>query len=245
MRSARVEANQRCGRRGRGSGQAEAPRRRRHLCPARRRLVTWSSTTSRGRRRLRQGVRAGREMGRQAALELQEPGGRGAEAYGAATGDRDVLERAIDAYRADPRIHSRAAKRTATGRSPATTWRWCCRRSASARRTPAASKRRCRFSAIRLHVFEREKDDLNWAAAQNNIGNVLLTLGKRESEPKRLKEAVAAFRAALEKRDRAKVPLDWAASPEQYRHRALFALSEREAGERASDAGRGRLPAGA
>ena len=78
-----------------------------------------------------------------------------------------------------------------------------------------------------LAIFEREKDDINWAAAQNNIGNVLLALGQRENGSKRLEEAVAAFRAALEKRDRAKVPLDWAATPEQYRHCALYAVGAR------------------
>ena len=92
-----------------------------------------------------------------------------------------------------------------------------------------------------LAIFEREKDDLNWAAAQNNIGNVLLALGQRENGSKLLEEAVAAFRAALEKRDRAKVPLDWAASQNNIGI-ALYSLSEREAGERAPGRGRGRLP---
>jgi len=37
---------------------------------------------------------------------------------------------------------------------------------------------------------------LDWAAAQNNLGNALQTLGERESGTARLEEAVAAYRAA-------------------------------------------------
>jgi hypothetical protein len=45
---------------------------------------------------------------------------------------------------------------------------------------------------------------------QNNLGNALSTLGKRESGTARLKEAVDAYRAALEERTRERVPLQWA-----------------------------------
>jgi Tetratricopeptide repeat len=38
---------------------------------------------------------------------------------------------------------------------------------------------------------------LDWAAAQNNLGNALATLGERESGTARLEEAVAAHREAL------------------------------------------------
>jgi hypothetical protein len=38
---------------------------------------------------------------------------------------------------------------------------------------------------------------LNWARAQNNLGNALSTLGERESRTARLEEAVAAFDACL------------------------------------------------
>ncbi|TIN49867.1 MAG: hypothetical protein E5Y30_44525, partial [Mesorhizobium sp.] len=58
--------------------------------------------------------------------------------------------------------------------------------------------------------------------------NVLLKIGERESDPKRLNEAVVAMRATLEKRPRDKVPLDWAASQNNL-GLALSALSEREA----------------
>ena len=45
---------------------------------------------------------------------------------------------------------------------------------------------------------------------QQNLGNALRTLGERESGTARLEEAVAAYRAALEERTRARVPLEWA-----------------------------------
>ena len=43
----------------------------------------------------------------------------------------------------------------------------------------------------------RERVPLKWATTQNNLGNALWTLGERESGTARLKEAVAAYRAAL------------------------------------------------
>jgi hypothetical protein len=45
---------------------------------------------------------------------------------------------------------------------------------------------------------------------RNNLGEALWRLGGRESGTARLEEAVAAYRAALEERTRARVPLDWA-----------------------------------
>ncbi len=39
---------------------------------------------------------------------------------------------------------------------------------------------------------------LDWATTQNNLGAALRTLGERESGTARLKEAVAAYRAASE-----------------------------------------------
>ena len=43
----------------------------------------------------------------------------------------------------------------------------------------------------------REHVPLDWAMAQNNLGNALLSLGKRECGTARLEEAAAAYRAAL------------------------------------------------
>ena len=53
--------------------------------------------------------------------------------------------------------------------------------------------------------------------------------GSRESGTARLEEAVAAYRAALEERTRARVPLDWAMTQMNLGN-ALRALGERESG---------------
>jgi hypothetical protein len=80
-----------------------------------------------------------------------------------------------------------------------------------------------------LEESTRERVPLDWAGAQNNLGNALLTLGERETGTARLEEAVAAFRAALEERTRERVPLDWAMTQNNLGI-ALAALGEREAG---------------
>ena len=49
-----------------------------------------------------------------------------------------------------------------------------------------------------LEQIRRCTDPLDWAAAQNNLGNALRHLGERESGTRRLEEAVAAYRDALE-----------------------------------------------
>src|SRR5262249_56140346 len=55
-----------------------------------------------------------------------------------------------------------------------------------------------------------ERVALQWALTQNNLGNALKTLGGREGDTARLKDAVAAYRAALEVRTRERVPIEWA-----------------------------------
>ena len=45
---------------------------------------------------------------------------------------------------------------------------------------------------------------------QQNLGIALQTLGDARERTARLEEAVAAYRAALEERTRARVPLEWA-----------------------------------
>jgi exonuclease VII small subunit len=54
-------------------------------------------------------------------------------------------------------------------------------------------------------------------------------LGERERGTARLEEAVAAYRAALEERTRARIPLDWAATQNNLGN-ALRALGKRESG---------------
>jgi tetratricopeptide (TPR) repeat protein len=75
----------------------------------------------------------------------------------------------------------------------------------------------------------RERVPLDWAGTQNNLGNVLATLGKRESGTRRLEEAVSAFREALEERIRERVPLEWAQTQNNLGN-ALQALGQRESG---------------
>jgi hypothetical protein len=50
------------------------------------------------------------------------------------------------------------------------------------------------------------------AQAENNLGLALAMLGAWETGTARLEEAVVAYRAALEERTRARVPLKWAAT---------------------------------
>jgi len=48
-----------------------------------------------------------------------------------------------------------------------------------------------------LEVRTRDQAPLDWAAAQNNLGNALGTLGARETGTAHLEEAVAAWEAYL------------------------------------------------
>ena len=61
-----------------------------------------------------------------------------------------------------------------------------------------------------LKEWTRERAPLRWAMTQNNLGNALQTLGRRERGRARLDEAVAAYREALKERTRERVPLRWA-----------------------------------
>ena len=68
------------------------------------------------------------------------------------------------------------------------------------------------IAAYRTAIAEytRDRAPLDWALAQNNLGNALRYLGERENGKARLEEAVAVYRAALEERTRDRAPLDWA-----------------------------------
>ena len=80
-----------------------------------------------------------------------------------------------------------------------------------------------------LTQWTRERLPLEWAAAQNNLGNALRSLGERESGTALLEEAVTAFREALKERTRERMPLDWAAAQNNLGN-ALRSLGERESG---------------
>lgn len=66
---------------------------------------------------------------------------------------------------------------------------------------------------------------------QTNLGAVLAELGERESGTSRLEEAAAAFQAALEKRTRDRVPLQWAQT-QMNLNTVLAELGRRESGTR-------------
>jgi tetratricopeptide (TPR) repeat protein len=61
-----------------------------------------------------------------------------------------------------------------------------------------------------LVLAPRKNLPLDWASTQNNLGNVLATLGEREGGTAHLEEAVTAFRDALKEFTRERAPLQWA-----------------------------------
>ena len=67
-----------------------------------------------------------------------------------------------------------------------------------------------------------------WSVAQQNLGDALVSLGRRETSTIHLDEAVAAYCEALKERDRDKEPLLWAES------QAALAFVEYVIGERES-----------
>ncbi|MDQ6867900.1 MAG: tetratricopeptide repeat protein [Pseudomonadota bacterium] len=78
-----------------------------------------------------------------------------------------------------------------------------------------------------LEENTRARVPLQWAAAENNLGGVLQTLGGRENDTARLDEAVTAFREALQEFTRARVPLRWAGTQNNLGI-ALATLGEQE-----------------
>ena len=75
----------------------------------------------------------------------------------------------------------------------------------------------------------RKSAPLQFATTQNNLGNALMELGRRENGTARFEQAVAAYRAALEARPRNSAPIAWAHS-EYNLGNTLAALGERESG---------------
>jgi hypothetical protein len=61
-------------------------------------------------------------------------------------------------------------------------------------------------------VYTQEWAPLDWAKTQNNLGNALSQLRKRESGTGRLEEALSAHRESLREYTRDRVPLLWAAT---------------------------------
>jgi tetratricopeptide (TPR) repeat protein len=90
----------------------------------------------------------------------------------------------------------------------------------------------------------REREPIDWATIQNNLGETLRTLGERENGTVRLEQAADALRAALEEHTRDRAPLQWAMTQCNLGN-ALSALGNRESGtarlEQAVDAYRAAL----
>ena len=86
-----------------------------------------------------------------------------------------------------------------------------------------------RLCRAALALAPRAERPFDWASTENNLGNVLTTLGKREGGTARLEEAVAAFRAALQELTRERAPLHWAMMQNNLGN-ALTTLGEREGG---------------
>ena len=57
--------------------------------------------------------------------------------------------------------------------------------------------RACTQGIAALQELTRERVPLDWAQTQVNVGDALWTLGERESDAARLKQAVAAWDACL------------------------------------------------
>ncbi|MBF0308199.1 MAG: tetratricopeptide repeat protein [Magnetococcales bacterium] len=66
-----------------------------------------------------------------------------------------------------------------------------------------------------LSHISPEKEPLDWAVVQGNLGGVLATLGERERDAHFLKQAVSAFKEALKGFTRQDTPLDWAQTQNQ------------------------------
>ena len=66
------------------------------------------------------------------------------------------------------------------------------------------------YRALLQGEWTRLKDPVNWAAAQNRSWERPSSLGRLTGDPKRLEEAVAAYRSALEVYTREDMPAGWA-----------------------------------
>ena len=80
-----------------------------------------------------------------------------------------------------------------------------------------------------VHLMPRDRVPLRWASSQNDLGNVLLALGQRESGSARLQEATTAYLEALKEWTRERAPLDWATTQNNL-GLAFWTLGERESG---------------
>ena len=169
------------------------------------------------------------DMGRTeqwAALQLRF--GQSLWALGEREGERDKLERAIDAYRAALDVYTR--KRWPLRWAEVQAHLGIALKSLGERESGTQRLEQAAAADLSaLEVYSREHRPLEWAAVQGNLGIVLQRLGERESGTKRLELAVEAARTALEVFTREHSPGQWAVG-QQSLGNALWTLAERESG---------------
>ena len=61
-----------------------------------------------------------------------------------------------------------------------------------------------------LAIWTRERHPIQWAGTQNNLGNVLQSLGEQDDGVELTRRAIEAFRSALEVRTEELFPVEWA-----------------------------------
>ncbi len=99
----------------------------------------------------------------------------------------------------------------------------------------AALEQAIRLYSECLSLLDRVEDADDWAATQNRLGYVLVTLGERESGTERLTMAVQAFEAALPIYTRAASPQQWAMIQNNL-GQAYWRIGQREGGTAQLDA---------
>jgi tetratricopeptide (TPR) repeat protein len=147
------------------------------------------------------------------------------------------LKEAVDTYRAALEIDTRdlaplewAMTKTNLGSA---LQRLGERESGTDRLERAVAAYRAALGVLAPYYAALEEDTHNrlpwipWAVTQFNLGAALQTLGEREGRTERLKEAVAAYRAALDEYTRDRAPLEWALTQMNLGN-ALQTLGERE-----------------
>ena len=140
------------------------------------------------------------------------------------------LDEAVEAYRAAllERTRERVPLDWATTQNNLGVRSECL---ASARPARRASKRRSRPFARPCWNEPASACRCDWAMTQNNLGNALAALGQREGGTARLKEAVEAFRAALQERHPRTRAARLGYDPEQSRHSRSQCLASARAAQ--------------
>jgi uncharacterized caspase-like protein/exonuclease VII small subunit len=130
---------------------------------------------------------------------------------GGATGDRAVLEEALNAYQAVLDMlpqGDRSADWARTRNNMAVVLNALGEREEGSDNLLRA---RAMFEET-LPILAADGDDASWSAAQNNVGNILYIVGQRTGDHAMVQAAIEAYEAALAKRPRETVPKEWAAT---------------------------------